>query len=53
MKQYIKPTTDVQNIEVNAYMQTGSPDRVNVNNEKQTVSGAAKERDVWSEGYWN
>ena len=53
MKQYIKPTTDVQNIEVNAYMQAGSPDRVNVSNEKQTVAGAAKERDVWSDGYWN
>ncbi len=51
MKQYIKPTTDVQNIAMNVYMQTVS--KVGVNNTKTTVEGAAKERDVWSDGYWN
>ena len=52
MKEYIKPTTDVQNIEVNAYMQAGSPlEKTNdkVGNQQQMT----KERDVWSDGFWD
>ena len=51
MKQYIKPTTDVQNIEVNAYMQTGS--KITTDSTPTDERGGAKSRDVWSDGYWN
>lgn len=50
MKTYIKPQTNVQNIAMSNMVCTSN---VTVDNEKQTVVGAAKERDVWSDGFWN
>ena len=51
MKQYIKPQTEITIVKARtAMLETSS---VGVNNTKQTVDGAAKERDVWSDGYWD
>lgn len=52
MKQYIKPTTDVQNITVKSSMMDVS--KLGVQNEQQeSVQGTTKSRDVWSDGFWN
>ena len=52
MKQYIKPTTDVQNITVRTEMMEVS--RLGSENVQQdNVQGTAKERDVWSDGFWD
>ena len=51
MKQYIKPQSEVQDIVCSTIMQTTS---LGVNSiEKDNVDGDAKQRDVWSEGFWN
>ena len=55
MKQYIKPQTEVQNVVISsAFMQTSTTKALNVGNDLQNnVEGAAKERDVWTDGFWN
>ena len=55
MKQYIKPQTEVQDVVINsAFMQASTITTVDVNNTTENnVVGAAKERDVWTDGFWN
>lgn len=59
MKQYIKPTTSVNEIALACYMITGSDGTGEklFGDSKSTKDGFSgevdtKSRDVWSEGYW-
>jgi len=51
MKQYIKPTTDVQNIAMHVYMQSAS--KITTDSTPTDERGGAKSRDVWSDGFWD
>ena len=51
MKLYIKPQTEITIVKARTAMLQTS---VNIDNTKQdNVVGTAKERDVWSDGFWD
>lgn len=51
MKQYIKPATSIETIVMAQMVCTSPLDKVN--EEKGNGVQMTKDRDVWSDGYWN
>ncbi|MBQ8675555.1 MAG: hypothetical protein IJ528_04930 [Bacteroidaceae bacterium] len=58
MKQYIKPTTSVNEIALTTYMIGGSNEGKSLlqdgggTGSNNVTEAGSKSRDVWSEGYW-